>query len=49
MMRLNKRQFFMMSLTCLLTATLTAAPKNWQEGKGWGWVWGADDEVGALN
>src|SRR5262245_49583852 len=23
--------------------------KKWQNGKGWGWVWGADDEVGALN
>jgi len=22
---------------------------KWQEGKGWGWVWGKDDEVGALN
>src|SRR5262245_61423088 len=28
-----------------------AAPgmKKWQKGKGWGWVWGKDDEVGALN
>jgi kynurenine formamidase len=23
--------------------------KKWQKGKGWGWVWGADDEVGSLN
>ena len=23
--------------------------KKWQAGKGWGWVWGKDDEVGALN
>lgn len=23
--------------------------KKWQQGKGWGWVWGADDEVGSLN
>ncbi|MCS6860581.1 MAG: hypothetical protein NZT92_09720, partial [Abditibacteriales bacterium] len=23
--------------------------KKWQKGKGWGWVWGAHDEVGALN
>ncbi|HKX31034.1 MAG TPA: cyclase family protein [Blastocatellia bacterium] len=23
--------------------------KKWQKGKGWGWVWGPDDEVGALN
>lgn len=23
--------------------------KGWTKGKGWGWVWGPDDEVGALN
>src|SRR5262245_60575836 len=29
-----------------------AAPatiKGWQKGKGWGWIWGKDDEVGSLN
>jgi hypothetical protein len=26
-----------------------AAPRGWQKGKGWGWIWGANDEVGALN
>lgn len=26
-----------------------SALKKWQKGKGWGWVWGKDDEVGALN
>ena len=26
-----------------------AALKGWTKGKGWGWVWGKDDEVGALN
>ena len=26
-----------------------ASLKKWQQGTGWGWVWGADDEVGALN
>jgi kynurenine formamidase len=25
------------------------ALKGWKQGKGWGWVWGKDDEVGALN
>ncbi len=24
-------------------------PKQWKKGKGWGWVWGDDDEVGNLN
>src|SRR5262245_46301518 len=23
--------------------------KGWKKGKGWGWVWGKDDEVGSLN
>ena len=23
--------------------------QKWQPGRGWGWVWGADDEVGSLN
>ena len=33
----------------LLAAAAVAAPKKWQKGRGWGWVWGEDDEVGALN
>ncbi len=24
-------------------------PRGWTKGKGWGWVWGKDDEVGSLN
>ncbi len=23
--------------------------RGWQKGKGWGWIWGKDDEVGSLN
>jgi hypothetical protein len=23
--------------------------KKWKQGAGWGWVWGKDDEIGALN
>jgi kynurenine formamidase len=26
-----------------------AGMKKWTQGKGWGWVWGPEDEVGALN
>src|SRR5262249_61267477 len=26
-----------------------AAVKGWTRGKGWGWVWGKEDEVGSLN
>jgi hypothetical protein len=36
-----------------LVATPAAAQdggmQKWTQGKGWGWVWGEDDEVGALN
>ena len=24
-------------------------PEQWEQGKGWGWVWGDDDELGNLN
>jgi kynurenine formamidase len=27
----------------------TTSLKKWQKGKGWGWVWGPQDEIGALN
>lgn len=26
-----------------------AGMKQWQKGRGWGWVWGPNDEVGSLN
>ena len=26
-----------------------AGTKRWKQGTGWGWVWGPEDEVGALN
>jgi hypothetical protein len=30
-------------------AAQDAGTKKWVKGKGWGWVWGPTDEVGALN
>ena len=27
----------------------TASIEGWRKGVGWGWIWGARDEVGALN
>jgi kynurenine formamidase len=32
-------------------ASLTQSDKipGWEKGKGWGWIWGKDDEVGSLN
>ena len=36
-------------LVCLAASLVSAEPQKWEQGKGWGWVWGAEDEVGALN
>jgi kynurenine formamidase len=36
----------------VVVASRASAPeaiKGWQKGKGWGWIWGKGDEVGALN
>ncbi len=48
-MGFNKQQLLLIILTGLLVTTVSATPKQWEEGKGWGWVWGDDDEVGSLN
>ena len=36
-------------VVALLVAPLMGEPKKWQKGEGWGWVWGPNDEIGALN
>ena len=36
-------------LGCAVAAVAPQEAKKWQKGKGWGWVWGAADEVGSLN
>ncbi len=38
-------------LTDRVAGQTPSAPaiKGWQKGKGWGWIWGKNDEVGALN
>src|SRR6516162_5632854 len=33
----------------MVNAETWAGIKGWTKGKGWGWIWGQDDEVGALN
>ncbi len=32
-----------------LAAGSSAEIRGWKKGKGWGWIWGKDDEVGSLN
>lgn len=51
-----KRKLSLVTLTLLVGMTLgwlaagqQLTLQKWQKGKGWGWVWGKDDEVGALN
>jgi kynurenine formamidase len=36
------------TVTCALAAP-SAGMRMWEKGKGWGWVWGRNDEVGSLN
>jgi len=45
-----------LALVVAVAVTCAALPsqadgglKKWQKGKGWGWVWGPQDEVGVLN
>ena len=46
---------FYLFLIILITALASSAQagdagmKKWEKGKGWGWVWGPEDEVGSLN
>ncbi|MCW5978267.1 MAG: cyclase family protein [Bryobacteraceae bacterium] len=40
----------MLVASAIVAASLGAqSPQGWQEGKGYGWVYGPNDEVGALN
>jgi kynurenine formamidase len=41
--------FIFTAATFVASAADQPGMRNWQKGKGWGWVWGKDDEVGALN
>ncbi|MCP5111426.1 MAG: hypothetical protein GY953_11385, partial [bacterium] len=36
-------------LLCLAALLGAQSPRGWQKGKGYGWVYGPDDEVGSLN
>ncbi len=38
-----------LAAACATVAQPSGPLKKWQKGKGWGWVWGPQDEVGALN
>jgi kynurenine formamidase len=51
-----KRRALLILLALTLATTLSwlvigqqSSLQKWQRGKGWGWVWGKEDEVGALN
>jgi kynurenine formamidase len=44
------KAIFLIITMGLVSGVLAAEPlTKWQKGKGWGWVWGKDDEVGSLN
>src|SRR5687768_4073521 len=40
---------FFFVITVSVFGAESPALKKWEKGKGWGWVWGKEDEVGALN
>src|SRR5262252_3498787 len=51
-----KRQFLLITVALIVGMAIgflangqQSQMKKWQKGKGWGWVWGKEDEVGALN
>src|SRR6266542_3890191 len=51
-----KRQLLLITTTLIVGMAIgflangqQSQMKKWQKGKGWGWVWGKEDEVGALN
>lgn len=47
---MNRRAVvFAFSLLAAWSEQAAAEPRKWQQGKGWGWVWGEGDQVGALN
>lgn len=42
---------FLLGANLVIPADAADPPalQKWQKGKGWGWVWGKEDELGALN
>ena len=55
---LSMRLVFRITHLALVLTSLSLIPasfagdagmKQWEKGKGWGWVWGPEDEVGSLN
>src|SRR5687767_9719237 len=36
-------------ILALAVPAAAQAPKGWVPGKGYGWIWGPNDEIGALN
>lgn len=55
-MNLSPRSYLLgllatLSLIGIVLAKDSATPqmKKWVQGRGWGWVWGPEDEVGSLN
>src|SRR5262245_58337889 len=40
---------FLLPAVGAVTAAESTGLQKWQLGKGWGWVWGKSDELGALN
>src|SRR6185503_2668947 len=44
-----KAIFLVMTIAFVGSVSAAEPLAKWQKGRGWGWVWGKDDEVGSLN
>jgi kynurenine formamidase len=47
--RVAAASLLMISLVSQRVLQGAASVKAWKKGQGWGWIWGKEDEVGALN
>src|SRR5688572_30147720 len=53
-MRIRTAAIHIFAFTCAIVlgaflVTQAQPPKGWISGKGYGWIWGPTDEIGALN
>jgi putative cyclase len=44
-----KKKIAIGAMLLLSGGFIAAQQRGWTKGKGWGWIWGRNDEVGALN
>jgi len=48
-MKYEKKAVGLVLCMLILVVHAASSQKKWEKGAGWGWVWGPNDELGALN